>query len=83
MNEPDPLDEQWCCLTCYWKGRSGELMAKDALRCPRCDSNNIHPADIKRRPPPPHLLLEAEQDRPVEAASRARTVPLKRRKVAS
>lgn len=46
----DPLDERWACLVCFWLGRFGELMAKDVLRCPRCNSGNIHPADPTTRP---------------------------------
>lgn len=41
----DPLDQIWTCLTCFWKGRAGELIARDAVRCPRCSSDNIHPTD--------------------------------------
>lgn len=48
MTTPDALDHPWCCLTCSWKGIAGELIAggtKRYLRCPKCDSSDIHPID--------------------------------------
>jgi hypothetical protein len=33
------------CLDCFWKGVVGELIASDALRCPKCSSANWHPAE--------------------------------------
>jgi predicted Zn-ribbon and HTH transcriptional regulator len=29
------------CVQCTWSGRSGELIARDKIRCPKCDSPNI------------------------------------------
>ena len=42
--KPSPLEGAAVCLDCRWKGRVGELMARDTLRCPKCDSANWHPA---------------------------------------
>ncbi len=39
------LDKQAVCLDCRWKGRVGELIAHDTLRCPECRSANWHPAE--------------------------------------
>lgn len=41
----DVMDQTWCCLACRWKGRFGQLMASDKVRCPACKSDDIHPAD--------------------------------------
>lgn len=30
------------CSTCSWEGVNGELIAKDKLRCPNCNSSAIH-----------------------------------------
>jgi hypothetical protein len=46
------LDSVWACLDCYWKdrlakvkmSRRGNRMARPFL-CPRCFSENLHPAD--------------------------------------
>lgn len=78
MSELDPLTETWCCLVCFWKGCFGEIIARDTLRCPKCDSSHLHPADITRRPPPPALLLEAEHHRP-EIVTKARVAKAVRR----
>lgn len=43
-NPKDALAEPAVCLDCSWKGTVGALMAKDTLRCPKCDSANWHPA---------------------------------------
>ena len=29
------------CPTCNWIGRMGELIAKDVLRCPKCNSADV------------------------------------------
>lgn len=42
MNE---LKKAAVCLDCSWKGRVGELIASDTLRCPKCKSANWHPAE--------------------------------------
>lgn len=39
------LDKAAVCLDCRWKGRVGELIASDTLRCPKCSSANWHPAE--------------------------------------
>jgi predicted Zn-ribbon and HTH transcriptional regulator len=39
----DSLNNPACCLDCYWKGRTGEMIASDTLRCPKCKSANWHP----------------------------------------
>lgn len=45
--EPDVMDQQWCCLTCAWKGRWGEIIARSSgLHCPICNSLDLHPADV-------------------------------------
>lgn len=43
--EKSELDKEAVCLDCRWKGRVGDLMARDTLRCPTCDSANWHPAE--------------------------------------
>lgn len=39
----DVMAQPWCCLTCSWKGTFGKLMARDVLRCPKCNSADLHP----------------------------------------
>ncbi len=45
----DSLDKLWCCLTCNWKGRVGEMLLgqadADGFLCPKCRSSNTFPAD--------------------------------------
>lgn len=45
-NEPDPMQQPWCCLTCSQTFRWGKVrMRAHGLHCPHCDSTNLHPAD--------------------------------------
>lgn len=37
-------NEQWVCFACSSKLRLGELICRDTLRCPKCDSSDLHPA---------------------------------------
>lgn len=39
------LDKSAVCLDCRWKGRIGNMIASDTLRCPKCSSANWHPAE--------------------------------------
>ena len=43
----DCLDRLASCVDCHWVGRSGELIAGDKLRCPKCRSDSVgyHIAD--------------------------------------
>lgn len=41
----DPLKQPYCCPSCRWKGRMGQLMATDTLRCPVCNSADVYDAD--------------------------------------
>lgn len=41
----DVMEQAWCCLTCSSRVRFGELLASDTLRCPKCHSPDLHPAD--------------------------------------
>jgi len=43
----DPLSIPYCCLDCAWKGRFGQLIGADTVRCPRCKSANLNCADGK------------------------------------
>lgn len=42
---PSELDKGAVCLECRWKGRVGELIASDTLRCPNCKSADWHPSE--------------------------------------
>jgi len=33
--------ERMVICVCGWIGRAGDLIAKDKLRCPRCDSDKV------------------------------------------
>ncbi len=45
-DEPDVMQQQWCCLTCSQAFRFGKIRMHDGgLHCPHCDSGNMHPAD--------------------------------------
>jgi hypothetical protein len=45
-NEPDVMQQTWCCLTCNVTFRFGQIRMKaGGLHCPKCDSCNLHPAD--------------------------------------
>lgn len=45
-DEPDVMQQQWCCLTCSQTFRLGKvIMRAHGLHCPHCDSMNLHPAD--------------------------------------
>ena len=39
--ERDVLDRFVTCVTCGWVGKLGKVMAKDTLRCPKCNSAAI------------------------------------------
>jgi predicted Zn-ribbon and HTH transcriptional regulator len=39
--ERDVLDRFVTCGTCGWVGKLGKVMAKDVLRCPKCNSAEI------------------------------------------
>jgi len=39
--ERDVLDRFVTCGTCGWVGKLGKVMAKDVLRCPKCNSGEI------------------------------------------
>lgn len=40
----DMFAKQWACLDCFSKFRYGDLIARQALHCPKCDGLNISPA---------------------------------------
>jgi hypothetical protein len=40
--DPDMHLKRHCgCVDCKWQGFTGRLIARDKLRCPRCDSDYI------------------------------------------
>ncbi len=41
MDRNQHLKRPVSCDDCGWIGINGELIAKDVLRCPKCDGNNI------------------------------------------
>lgn len=54
--DDDPLQQEWCCLTCFHKfafgkvrmggGTGPDIPGNDCrINCPSCRSVNIHPAD--------------------------------------
>lgn len=45
-DEPDVMQQPWCCLECNATFRWGKIrMLRGALRCPKCESVKLHPAD--------------------------------------
>lgn len=46
MSEPDCMEAPYCCLTCSHKFKWGNcIMSGPDLICPKCRSNNLHPAN--------------------------------------
>lgn len=41
----DPLAPFWVCLSCGTKNPLGQMIAADTVRCPKCRSDAIEPAD--------------------------------------
>lgn len=41
MSDTQYLERSMYCDDCSWVGKSGELIVRDVLRCPKCDSRNI------------------------------------------
>jgi predicted Zn-ribbon and HTH transcriptional regulator len=41
VERPNPLDHPIACNGCGWIGVYGEAIAKDTLRCPKCD-DTVH-----------------------------------------
>lgn len=42
--------DNWCCLTCFWKGLFQDLMTTERcpnLHCPTCGSHELDPIDGK------------------------------------
>lgn len=39
------VDTLWCCIRCSWKGRFGDLLATDIMRCPNCNNGGVDIAD--------------------------------------
>lgn len=35
------LSRDVACKACPWTGKNGDLIARDRLRCPKCDSDQI------------------------------------------
>ena len=50
MDQDMHLKRAVICEGCAWAGISGELIAKDKLRCPRCDGDQIHYVGIAEQP---------------------------------
>lgn len=44
----DPLKREWVCLPCGTKTKLGQMIAADVMRCPKCRSQYIEPADGAR-----------------------------------
>lgn len=47
-DESDPLLRLWVCLPCGTKTEFGQMLAADVMRCPKCRSHHIEPADGAR-----------------------------------
>jgi len=41
MTDDQHLHRDVACDACSWVGINGELIARDKLRCPKCDSDKI------------------------------------------
>lgn len=41
MDDNQHLRRSMYCDNCDWIGISGELIARDKLRCPKCDSERV------------------------------------------
>lgn len=41
MFENEYLKRPIVCETCRWKGVNGDLIAKDVLRCPKCNGSKF------------------------------------------
>jgi DNA-directed RNA polymerase subunit RPC12/RpoP len=39
------MDMVYCCMSCHWRGRFGELIGADTMRCPTCASDNLELAN--------------------------------------
>lgn len=45
MDEDDPLKRPFVCLTCGENGVYGQLIARRALHCPKCDGVDVQHVD--------------------------------------
>jgi RNase P subunit RPR2 len=41
VEQPDPMESPVACDSCGWIGKYGEVIARDKLRCPKCD-DTVH-----------------------------------------
>ena len=77
--ERDCMDEMWLCLACRWKGRLGAVLAKDKLRCPECNSDDLHPTDRWATGEFRAVdFLQAEEPGPPSATGKARAAKARR-----